>query len=238
MPAENLFHNSDCECAMHNGGFGVRRSHSDGCPRIRPVVEPRSVMLRWPGNPNASAAVRSFLDADLARPPASRLPPATSAFLAAPLRSSLTLAPGTVNDGTREKSSDGTNDGTDAVDTLIDAIALRVQELTPSGTPGVLIETAISSTLERVEQVVVKLEDRISSLADQRQVNELNMRIDKLVDDIPVAAAAAVNESMAAAHFEGTDLSALSDEVRASACERILSDIPQVVENYLSSRVA
>jgi len=236
MPAENLFHEQTCHCAMHNGGGDAPPSHSDGCPRVRPVVRPRSVMLRWPQDPMASAAVKAFVQADAPREWFSRLPAATAAFLTAPITETPALVVTTAEPERHGSAPVVVQNEGDAVDSLIDTIAPRVQALTPSGTPGIVIETAIASTLERVERVVFDLESRLGRLVDQEQVTEMNARIDRLVSDIPVTAAAAVNEALAAVQVQGFDFATVSDEVRKTVCGQILDQIPQVVDNYLASR--
>jgi len=233
MPPENPHHAPGCGCAQHNWGAGYDLSHDDGCPRRYPRVRPTQVMIRWEEHSSAATALLASVATTGSN--GVRLPPAAASFYESyqPDQPVLTV----VSD---HPGSDAWDPASDVeVDALIDSIAQQVRNTTPSGVAGEAIETAIAATLERVERVVQDLQRRVHTLAQHNQVDEikqLNAKIDRLVDDVPAVAAAAVNHVLYDLGIAGADTRAITEHVNTALGEKILAQIPEVVDTYLRHR--
>jgi hypothetical protein len=232
-PPENPHHPPGCGCAQHNWGVGYHVSHDDGCPRRYPRVHPTQVMIQW--GEHSSAATALLASVATTGSNGVRLPPAAASFYESyqPDQPVLTV----VSDHPGSDAWDPAS-GVE-VDAHIDSIAEQVRNTTPSGVAGEAIETAIAATLERVERVVQDLERRVHTLAQHNEVDEikqLNAKIVRLVDDVPAVAAAAVNDVPSDLRIAGAGTGAITGDMTAEIGEKVLAQIPEVVDTYLRHR--
>ena len=200
---------------------------------------PRSVpahIIAWREHIAQGAGVRAFLAAPFTRTMTSRLPSGAAAFLHAPLVRGDLLHPAKTRSVVHVSTADSNGYTDDDVEALIDAIAERVRDLTPTGVPGVIVETAIAAALEQFEPVVASLERRVASLVDQTQIDRLNTRLDALLADIPTTAAAAVNDTLADLQISANDVPAMPTETQENITRKLLDQIPQAVEVYMKNR--